>query len=52
MRDAATSAASKLEVFVSYSRSDIAFAKQLVTVLEWQGYRPDIDLEGIQGAEL
>ncbi len=51
MRDAGATAASKLKVFISYSRRDLAFADQLVAVLEWQGFLPIIDLEGIHGAE-
>src|SRR5262245_43977695 len=41
----------KLKVFISYSRRDLAFADQLVAVLEWQGFQPIIDRKGIHGAE-
>src|SRR5215475_12125828 len=48
-----TSAATgqKLKVFISYSRRDLSFADQLVTVLEWQGFTAIIDRKGIHGAE-
>ncbi len=41
----------KLKVFVSYSRRDLAFADQLVAVLDWLRYRTIIDRKGIHGAE-
>lgn len=41
----------KLKVFVSYSRSDIGFADQLVAALAAYGITPSIDREGIHGAE-
>lgn len=45
------SVSEKLKVFVSYSRRDLAFTDQLVSVLAWQGFAPIIDREGIHGAE-
>jgi hypothetical protein len=51
MRDTGANAASKLKVFISYSRRDLAFADQLVAVLELQGFVPTIDRKGIHGAE-
>ena len=44
-------AGTKLKVFISYSRRDLAFADQLVAVLELHGYVPTIDRKGIHGAE-
>ena len=44
-------AGTKPKVFISYSRQDLAFADQLVAVLEWQGFLPIIDRKGIYGAE-
>jgi hypothetical protein len=41
----------KLKLFVSYSRSDLDVADQLVAVLELQGFEVFIDRKGIQGAE-
>jgi hypothetical protein len=41
----------ELKVFISYSRDDLDFADQLVTVLEWQGFQVNIDRKGIHGAE-
>ena len=41
----------ELKVFISYSRRDLDFADQLVTVLEWQGFKATIDRKGIHGAE-
>ena len=41
----------KLKVFISYSRCDLDFADQLVSVLELQGFLPIIDRKGIHGAE-
>jgi hypothetical protein len=41
----------KLKVFVSYSRSDLDIADQLVAVLESQGFKIAIDRKGIHGAE-
>ena len=43
--------ATKLRVFLSYSRADIEFADQLVAILEVLGFEPLIDREGIHGAE-
>jgi hypothetical protein len=43
--------AAKLKVFISYSRSDIDFADQLVAALAAYGITPSIDREGIHGAE-
>ncbi|MGO9475198.1 MAG: TIR domain-containing protein, partial [Rhodomicrobium sp.] len=43
--------AAKLKVFVSYSRSDIGFADQLVAALAAYGIAPSLDREGIHGAE-
>ena len=43
--------ADKLKVFISYSRRDLAFADQVVTILKWQGFDAIIDREGIHGAE-
>lgn len=41
----------RLAVFVSYSRTDLAFADQLVVTLELAGFSPTIDRIGIHGAE-
>ena len=41
-----------LNVFVSYSRSDLAFVQQLVPALEALNYAITIDTEDISGAEL
>lgn len=41
----------KLKVFVSYSRTDIEFADQLVPALRAFGIEPFIDREGVHGAE-
>jgi hypothetical protein len=51
MPEAGATVGSKLKVFISYSRRDLDFADQLVTVLEWQGFLPTIDRKGIHGAE-
>jgi WD40 repeat protein len=49
MTDASTTR--KAEVFVSYSRDDIAFADQLVAALEGTGFDPLIDRDSIPGGE-
>jgi hypothetical protein len=41
----------KLKVFVSYNRSDLDIADQLVAVLESQGFHIATDRKGIHGAE-
>ncbi len=41
----------KLKVFVSYSRKDSAFAKELVAGLELTGFDPFIDQHDIAAAE-
>ena len=51
MRDSGATLETKLQVFISYSRRDLEFADQLAAVLEFQGYPPIIDREGIHGAE-
>lgn len=43
--------ARSLKVFVSYSRADVAFADQLVLVLEDKGFEPILDRHDISGAE-
>ena len=43
--------AEKLVVFISYSRDDLTFSDQLVTMLEFAGFDPRIDRHGIHGAE-
>lgn len=43
--------AKSLKVFVSYSRADVAFADQLVLVLEDKGFEPILDRHDISGAE-
>jgi hypothetical protein len=47
----AFSRSAQLKVFVSYSRSDVDFADQLVAELTTLGIAPTIDREGIHGAE-
>jgi len=47
----AGAAGGQLKVFISYSRRDLAFADQLVAVLDWQGFEAIIDRKGIHGAE-
>src|SRR5262245_8975798 len=39
------------KVFISYSRSDVAFADQLVTALQLCGFEPTIDRHDISGGE-
>jgi hypothetical protein len=51
MSGTGAAAGGKLKTFISYSRQDLAFADQLVAVLEWQGFLPIIDRKGIHGAE-
>jgi len=51
MLDSSVATGSRLKVFISYSRRDLDFADQLVTVLEWQGFQTIIDRKGIHGAE-
>jgi len=51
MSETSPAVGGKLKVFISYSRQDLAFADQLVAVLEWQGFLPVIDRKGIHGAE-
>jgi hypothetical protein len=46
-----TEAKDKLKVFVSYSRSDIDFADQLVLALEDKGFEPIIDRHDIDPGE-
>ncbi|MCH9808558.1 MAG: toll/interleukin-1 receptor domain-containing protein [Alphaproteobacteria bacterium] len=41
----------KLEVFVSYSRDDLAFADQLDSALKLTGFSPTIDRHGISAGE-
>lgn len=41
----------KFKVFISYSRSDIAFADQLVEALNAYGFEPLIDRHDIAGGE-
>ena len=41
----------KLKVFVSYSRADVAFADQLVCMLQERGFDPIIDRRDIDPAE-
>src|SRR5271166_459146 len=43
--------AERLRVFVSYSRDDLDFADQLVIGLEFAGFAPTIDRQGISGGE-
>jgi hypothetical protein len=42
---------SKLSVFISYSRDDLAFADQLAAGLTLGGFEPTIDRSGISGGE-
>jgi hypothetical protein len=51
MSQTSPAAGKKLKVFISYSRQDLAFADQLIAVLELHGYLPAIDRKGIHGAE-
>lgn len=51
MREIGLQAAQKPRVFISYSRTDLAFADQLVLLLEWLGFPTTLDRTGIHGAE-
>ena len=51
MSETSPAGGKKLKVFISYSRRDLAFADQLVAVLEFQGFDIIIDRKGIYGAE-
>src|SRR5215471_10726639 len=42
---------SKLNVFISYSRDDLAFADQLDAVLTFYGFAVTLDRHGISGGE-
>ena len=46
-----TSSNESLKVFVSYSRADLAFADQLVRILEDRGFEPRIDRHDIDPGE-
>jgi hypothetical protein len=46
-----TPQASKLKVFISYSRTDLDFADQLAAALEAYGIVPTMDRSAIHGAE-
>ena len=41
----------KLNVFISYSRDDLAFADQLFAALQAFGFGPSIDRHSIPGGE-
>jgi TIR domain len=43
--------AQRHKVFLSYSRSDVAFADQLVAALEAFGFDPNVDRHNISGGE-
>jgi hypothetical protein len=43
--------AERAKAFVSYSRSDLDFADQLVAGLNLCGFAPTIDRQGIDGGE-
>ena len=46
-----TPEATKLKVFISYSRDDLDFADQLAAALQIAGFDPTIDRQGISGGE-
>jgi hypothetical protein len=41
----------KLNVFISYSRADLAFADELFADLEWAGFDPRLDRHAIVKGE-